>query len=93
VGIRLAGDRPVVRDRDGELPSEGMVPGSVQVPPDGLPVLFLRDHAVTGGYPVIATVVPGDLDAAAQLAPGSTVTFRAVDPDPGTTDRIPQEKP
>lgn len=93
VGIRLAGDRPVVRDRDGELPSEGMVPGSVQVPPDGLPVLFLRDHAVTGGYPVIATVVPGDLDAAAQLAPGSTVIFRAVDPDPGTTDRIPQEKP
>lgn len=77
VGVRLSG--PTVRrcaNRDGqELPSEGMVAGSVQVAPDGHPVLFLRDHAVTGGYPVIATVITEDLDAAAQLAPGATVRF------------------
>ena len=75
VGLRLTGEDPVVRDHEGELPSEGMIAGSVQVPPNGEPVVFLRDHAVTGGYPVIATVIPGDLDAAAQLAPGAQVTF------------------
>lgn len=75
VGLRLTGEDPVVRDHDGELPSEGMVAGSIQVPPNGEPVVFLRDHAVTGGYPVIATVIPEDLDAAAQLAPGAQVTF------------------
>lgn len=74
VGVRLSGTA-VNRSDDRELPSEGMVAGSVQVPPDGQPVLFLRDHAVTGGYPVIATVIAEDLDAAAQLAPGATVRF------------------
>ena len=75
VGLRLTGEDPVTRDHEGELPSEGMIAGSVQVPPNGEPVVFLRDHAVTGGYPVIATVIPEDLDAAAQLAPGAQVTF------------------
>jgi allophanate hydrolase subunit 2 len=75
VGLRLTGENPVVRVHEGELPSEGMIAGSIQVPPNGEPVVFLRDHAVTGGYPVIATVIPEDLDAAAQLPPGATVTF------------------
>jgi KipI family sensor histidine kinase inhibitor len=75
VGLRLHGEEHISRARDGEIPSEGMVPGSVQVPPNGEPVVFLRDHAVTGGYPVIATVIAEDLDAAAQLPPGATVTF------------------
>lgn len=75
VGVRLSGGA-LQRAENSELPSEGMVAGSVQVPPDGQPVLFLRDHAVTGGYPVIATVIPEDLDAAAQLSPGATVTFK-----------------
>jgi KipI family sensor histidine kinase inhibitor len=77
VGLRLDGpdDHEVTRSHDGELPSEGMIAGSVEIPPSGQPVLFLRDHAVTGGYPVIATVIPEDLDAAAQLPPGAQVTF------------------
>ena len=61
-----------------ELPSEGMADGAVQVPPSGLPVLFLADHPVTGGYPVIGVVVRADLDKAAQLAPGAKVLFRPV---------------
>lgn len=69
------------RDNHDELASEGMVGGSVQVPPNGLPVVFLADHPVTGGYPVIATVIDSDLDAAGQLAPGDTVRFQLVDPD------------
>jgi biotin-dependent carboxylase-like uncharacterized protein len=75
VGLRLAGPR-LERARTDELPSEGLVPGAVQVPPDGAPVLFLTDHPVTGGYPVLAVVTSADLPTAAQLRPGDTVGFR-----------------
>ena len=75
VGLRLAG--PVLRrSGDGELPSEGLVPGAVQVPPDGAPVLFLADHPVTGGYPVLAVVRTADLPAVAQVRPGDALRFR-----------------
>ncbi|MBQ1083814.1 biotin-dependent carboxyltransferase family protein [Nocardiopsis sp. B62] len=74
VGARLAG--PVLeRSREGELPSEGMVAGSLQVPPGGEPVLFLADHPVTGGYPVIAVVRSADLPKAAQARPGTRIRF------------------
>ncbi|RJK96418.1 biotin-dependent carboxyltransferase family protein [Vallicoccus soli] len=75
VGMRLQGPG-LERARDGELPSEGMVPGSLQVPPSGQPTLFLADHPVTGGYPVVAVVVRDDVDRAAQVRPGQTVRFR-----------------
>jgi biotin-dependent carboxylase-like uncharacterized protein len=77
VGLRLAGPR-LARARADELPSEGLVPGAVQVPPDGAPVLFLVDHPVTGGYPVLGVVATADLPAAAQLRPGDVVRFRPV---------------
>lgn len=80
VGLRFDG-APLARSRSGELPSEGTVRGSIQVPPDGLPVLFLADHPVTGGYPVIGTVVDADTDVAAQLRPGAGVRFLPVDAD------------
>lgn len=76
VGLRLSGS-PLERARGGELASEGAVLGSVQIPPNGQPVLFLADHPVTGGYPVIAVVDVADLDRAAQLPPGAKVVFRA----------------
>lgn len=75
VGIRLAGPAPE-RVRDGELPSEGMVRGALQVPPSGAPVLFLADHPVTGGYPVIGCVVDADVDRCAQLRPGQRLLLR-----------------
>jgi allophanate hydrolase subunit 2 len=76
VGTRVHGT-PLRRIRSGELPSEGMVEGAVQVPPDGDPILFLADHPTTGGYPVIAVVDPADLPHLAQAAPGTQLTFRA----------------
>lgn len=76
VGLRLDGP-PLTRTSEGELPSEGMVRGAVQVPPSGLPVLFLADSPVTGGYPVIAYVADEDVDLAAQLRPGQGVQLRA----------------
>ncbi len=77
VGVRLDGP-PLERSRTDELPSEGMVEGAVQVPPDGHPVIFLADHPVTGGYPVIAVVHPDDIAVAAQLRPGQPVRFEVV---------------
>ena len=76
VGVRLAGP-PLIRRGQQELPSEAMVPGALQVPPDGQPILFLADHPVTGGYPVIGVVTTADLGHAAQLRPGKTVGFRS----------------
>lgn len=76
VGVRLDGPE-LARAGVGELPSEGMVPGALQVPPSGKPTLFLADHPVTGGYPVIAVVVGADVDVAAQLRPGVRVRFTA----------------
>lgn len=75
VGMRLEGEQSLERDHDGELPSEGMVTGSLQVPPNGQPVLFLNDHPVTGGYPVIGVVHSSALPALAQARPGMTVRF------------------
>ncbi|MFI2410333.1 biotin-dependent carboxyltransferase family protein [Streptomyces sp. NPDC018947] len=77
IGIRLDGPA-LTRVRDTELPAEGMVAGALQVPPNGKPVLFLTDHPVTGGYPVIAVVDAADLPLAGQIPPGAAVRFRAV---------------
>ena len=79
VGVRLAGD-PLVRDDARELPSEGTEHGAIQVPHSGLPVLFLADHPLTGGYPVIATVLPDALPLAGQLPPGVRIRFTADHP-------------
>jgi biotin-dependent carboxylase-like uncharacterized protein len=77
IGLRTEGPA-LERARPGELPSEGMVLGAVQVPPDGRPVVFLNDHPTTGGYPVIGVVRAADLAAAAQAVPGTPVRFVAV---------------
>jgi biotin-dependent carboxylase-like uncharacterized protein len=79
VGIRLEGV-PLERRRAGELPSEGMLRGAVQIPPSGTPVLFLADHPVSGGYPVIGYVVDDDVDRCAQVRPGQALRFRPVRP-------------
>ncbi|WP_426989159.1 carboxyltransferase domain-containing protein [Pseudarthrobacter sp. Y6] len=75
VGMRLDGE-PLRRSRDGELPSEGTMAGALQIPPEGQPVLFLADHPITGGYPVIAVVVDHQLDLAAQVPIGGFIRFR-----------------
>lgn len=69
VGVRLEGE-PLGWAREAELRSEGIVPGAVQVPPSGRPIVLLSDHPTTGGYPVIGVVSALDLDRIAQLRPG-----------------------
>jgi allophanate hydrolase subunit 2 len=77
IGLRLEGE-PIRWKGKEQLPSEGMVLGGVQVPPNGQPVIFLHDHPTTGGYPVVGVVVPEDLAVCAQLRPGEQVTLRVV---------------
>ena len=80
IGLRLSGSRVerVRAWRDAELSSEGIVRGAVQVPPGGEPVVFLADHPVTGGYPVVAVLTASACDRAAQLRPGDAVRLTRV---------------
>jgi len=77
VGMRLTGDA-LERLVQGELPSEATLAGAIQVPANGQPVLFLKDHPVTGGYPVIATLRAEQLGLASQIPAGARIRFNAI---------------
>ena len=77
VGVRLGGPSLDRLERR-ELPSEGLIEGAIQVPPNGQPIIMLADHPTTGGYPVIAVVEPAHLTHVAQLASGHTIRFRPI---------------
>jgi biotin-dependent carboxylase-like uncharacterized protein len=77
-GIRLAG--PPLERRQGELPSEAMIPGAVQLPPSGLPIVLGPDGGTTGGYPVTGVVPQSGLDSLAQRRPGQEVRFSVRQP-------------
>lgn len=79
VGIRLAGETPLERSNHQELPSEGTSVGAIQVPASGQPVLFLADHPLTGGYPVIGAVASYHLDLAGQIPVNAQIRFNPVD--------------
>ncbi len=80
VGLRLEGP-PIAGGPVAELASHGVVAGTVQLPPDRLPIVLLVDHQPTGGYPVIAVAITADVDRLGQLAPGSSVQFQATTPE------------
>lgn len=75
VAARLTGT-PLERISDDELPSEGLLRGAIQVPASGQPLIFLSDHPVTGGYPVIGVLTETSCDDAGQLRPGDVVRLR-----------------
>ncbi|KXP01288.1 urea amidolyase family protein [Tsukamurella pseudospumae] len=78
IGVRLTGS-PLARAAGG-VQSQALVPGAIQVPPSGEPVVFLVDHPTTGGYPVIAVVADRHLDLLAQVPIGAEVGFRRATP-------------
>jgi len=61
-----------------DIPSDGIVTGSIQVPGNGIPIILLADHQTTGGYTKIATVISADLPKLARLRPGQAIRFQAV---------------
>ena len=72
-------DGPALEHAKGfNIVSDGIAPGSIQVPGNGLPIVLLADRQTTGGYPKIATVIAADLPALGRLAPGAKVAFEAV---------------
>ena len=73
-GLRLDGPR-VELTRSADLPPEGVAPGSVQIPGDGLPIVLGPDGPATGGYPRVATVIGTDLPLLAQARPGRRIRF------------------
>ncbi len=77
MGVRLKGPALTRRTTDG-VPSATVVPGTIQVPPDGQPIVLMADAQTIGGYPQIAHVISVDLPLVAQVRPGDTVRFRKV---------------
>ncbi|ATG17026.1 allophanate hydrolase [Providencia alcalifaciens] len=75
IGLRLMGETPLSRQQLQELPSEGTCIGAIQVPANGQPVLFLNDHPLTGGYPVIGSVCDYHLDLAGQIPVNGKIRF------------------
>nr|WP_295885948.1 biotin-dependent carboxyltransferase family protein [uncultured Devosia sp.] len=79
MGVRLGDPKGVFADAAIlSLASDAIVPGDIQILGDGTPIVLMRDHQPTGGYPRIATVVTADLDRLAQMRPGTTVAFAPV---------------
>lgn len=79
MGVRLGDASGIFRDqRRLSLVSDFIVPGDIQILGDGTPIVLMRDHQATGGYPRIATIVAADLDRFAQMRPGTSVQFRSV---------------
>jgi allophanate hydrolase subunit 2 len=79
MGLRLKGTS--LSRKPGELVSEAVAPGAVQITNDGLPVVLGVDGQTIGGYPKIAHVIRADIDRLAQLRPGALVQFVRVSPD------------
>ncbi|MDC0612514.1 biotin-dependent carboxyltransferase family protein [Vibrio sp.] len=80
MGFRLEG-KTLNREINGDLLSHGIVPGTIQVPPDGKPIIIGVDGQTTGGYPRIASVVNSDLWKVGQLRPGDDIIFRMITPE------------
>jgi len=81
MGLRMNGERLKLRQQTDNRASSGVVPGVIQIPPDGQPIVLANDGQTTGGYPHIASVVAADLWQLAYLSPGTVINFIQVDID------------
>lgn len=79
MGVRLEDkERVFASERILSLVSDPVLPGDIQILGDGTPIVLMRDHQPTGGYPRIGTIISADLDRFAQMRPGSVVAFQPV---------------
>jgi allophanate hydrolase subunit 2 len=96
VGLRLRAEDgaewPGARAAQGELDSQGVVTGAIQVPPGGDPVVLGPDHATLGGYPVVAVVASADLGRLGQCGPGTRVRFVPITHDEADVARRAQRR-
>ena len=80
MGMRLEGFK-LENNISSNIKSEGIVPGTIQVTPDGNPIIMLSDHGTIGGYPKIAVVASVDYDNLVQKVPNSKIKFKNIDLD------------
>ncbi|HEU0122845.1 MAG TPA: biotin-dependent carboxyltransferase family protein [Bryobacteraceae bacterium] len=80
MGLRLTGE-PIVSSHDGQMVTEGVALGAIQVPAGGQPILLFVDQQTTGGYPKIANVITADLPSVGQLRPRDRIRFQFVSPE------------
>jgi biotin-dependent carboxylase-like uncharacterized protein len=91
MGYRLQGP-PLVRQREGELISEPLGIGAIQVPSAGEPILLMADRQTAGGYPKIGYVISADLPLAGQLAPGDFIEFHVCSQQEAVAALISRER-
>lgn len=78
MGMRLDGARLAHNELGAEIVSDGVVPGAIQVPANGHPIVLMVDCQTSGGYPKIATVISADLPRLGHARPGMTLHFQSV---------------
>ena len=78
MGMRIAGPK-IQNIKEKNIRSEGIVKGTIQIPPDGNPIIMLSDHGTIGGYPKIGVVISADYDKLVQLAPNTKIKFKLID--------------
>jgi allophanate hydrolase subunit 2 len=76
MGLRLRGT--AIPSPPGQMLTEGVALGAIQVPPDGQPIILFVEHQTTGGYPKPANVISADFTRLGQLRPRDTVAFELV---------------
>ena len=77
MGMRIKG--PIIENiKEKNIRSEGIVKGTIQIPPDGDPIIMLSDHGTIGGYPKIGVVISADYDKLVQLVPNTKIKFKLV---------------
>ena len=77
MGMRIKG--PIIENiKEKNIRSEGIVKGTIQIPPDGDPIIMLSDHGTIGGYPKIGVVISADYDRLVQLVPNTKIKFKLV---------------
>ena len=78
MGMRIAGPK-IQNIKEKNIRSEGIVKGTIQIPPDGNPIIMLSDHGTIGGYPKIGVVISADYDKLVQLVPNTKIKFKLID--------------
>jgi antagonist of KipI len=91
MGLRLEGP-PIAQESSGEMITEGVPLGAIQITAGGLPIILFVEQQTTGGYAKIANVISADLHSLGQLRPRDEIGFERVDWDTARALLLEQER-
>jgi antagonist of KipI len=92
MGLRLEGGAAISPRGAGQMITEGVSLGAIQVPAGGAPIILFVEQQTTGGYPRIANVISADLHRIGQLRPRDEIRFEQVTFDRARSLLLAQEK-